>query len=385
MRHSAGGGLRARQAARHGLRDDHRPRHDRRRARDRRPAGRLHLRGADRGLQGRGPGRARPLPGHHARRPRLAPGSQRRRRGLRRVPARQLDRLRAGASLLRRGGSPHPAPPSPARAALPGVGDAQRLARQGAEHAGRHLHRDPRGNRRGRVGRSRGSGHRPHVHGDGAGVHPRRVSTAHPPRRGRRARRPGQRREVGALRDGPRGALARPRRGAERAGPQGGAHDDRAGDEPGRPARGRAGLRAGPRRRAGAAQRLAGERGPRPRRARAHRLHAGRRLQPRRPLPPRAAPPRAGAEPGGGADAGGGGRPGRLRRRGPGALRRLHPGRALRAGRRLPRAREAEAHPPRGRAAPGRAGRRRRGRHARCDPHARRAARPRRATASRSR
>ena len=62
VRHPSRRGLRAGQAARDGLRDDHRPRHDRRRARDRRPPGRVHLRGADRRLQGRATGRARPVP-----------------------------------------------------------------------------------------------------------------------------------------------------------------------------------------------------------------------------------------------------------------------------------------------------------------------------------
>ena len=61
VRDAAGGGLRARQAARHGLRDDHRPRHDRRRARDRRPPRRVRLRGADGLVQGRAAGRSRPL------------------------------------------------------------------------------------------------------------------------------------------------------------------------------------------------------------------------------------------------------------------------------------------------------------------------------------
>ena len=60
-------GLRARQAPRDGLRDDHRPRHDRRRADARAPARHVHLRGADRLVQGRAAGRARPLLRDHAR------------------------------------------------------------------------------------------------------------------------------------------------------------------------------------------------------------------------------------------------------------------------------------------------------------------------------
>ena len=39
------------------------------------------------------------------------------------------------------------APPAPPGAAVPDLGDAQRLARQGAESAGVRVHRDPRGNR----------------------------------------------------------------------------------------------------------------------------------------------------------------------------------------------------------------------------------------------
>ena len=216
VRHPSRRGLRAGQAPGHGLRDDHRPRHDRRRARDRRPPGRVHLGGADRRLQGRAPGRARALPRHHARRPRVAAGPQRRRRGLRRVPARQLDRLRAGPSVLRGGRAPHRAPPPPPRAAVPGVGDPQRVAGEGAEHARRHLHRDPRRDGSGRVGRPRGRGHRPHLHRDRTGLHSRRVSAPHPPRRGGRARRSGQRRQVGPLGDGAGRALAGPGRGRER-------------------------------------------------------------------------------------------------------------------------------------------------------------------------
>ena len=59
MRDPAARGLRARQAPRHGLRDDHRPRHDRRRAGARRPARHLHLRRADGELPRRAAGRAR--------------------------------------------------------------------------------------------------------------------------------------------------------------------------------------------------------------------------------------------------------------------------------------------------------------------------------------
>ena len=102
VRDAARGGLRAGQAAGHGLRDDHRPRHDRRRARDRRPPRRVRLGGADRALPRRAPGRARPLLRHHARGPRVAAGPQRRRGAVRRLHARARDRLRARPPLLHR-------------------------------------------------------------------------------------------------------------------------------------------------------------------------------------------------------------------------------------------------------------------------------------------
>ena len=102
VRHASGGGLRARQAARHGLRDDHRPRHDRRRACDRRSPRRVRLRGAHRPLPRRGAGGARALLRHHRRGPRMAAGAQRRRRAVRRLPARARDRVRARAPLLHR-------------------------------------------------------------------------------------------------------------------------------------------------------------------------------------------------------------------------------------------------------------------------------------------
>ncbi len=69
VRDPAGGGLRARQAARDGLRDDHRPRHDRRLPAARRPSRLLRLRGADRPLRRRAPGGSRPLLRDHSRGP----------------------------------------------------------------------------------------------------------------------------------------------------------------------------------------------------------------------------------------------------------------------------------------------------------------------------
>ena len=53
-------------------------------------------------------------------------------------------------------------------AAVPDLGDPQRLARQGAQPAGVRLHRDPRRHRHRRVRRSRRHRHRPHVHRDPA-------------------------------------------------------------------------------------------------------------------------------------------------------------------------------------------------------------------------
>src|SRR5579872_655045 len=70
-------GLRAGQAARHGLRHPHRPRHDHRRAGAGRPARHVHLRGADGQLPRRAPGGPRALLRDHRRRPRMAPGAQR--------------------------------------------------------------------------------------------------------------------------------------------------------------------------------------------------------------------------------------------------------------------------------------------------------------------
>ena len=137
VRDAAGGGLRAGQAARDGLRHDHRPRHDRRLPRAGRPSRLLRLRGADRPLRRRAPGGSRPLLRDHSRRPRVAAGTCRRCRGLRRIPARERDRLRARAPVLQRRRAADPAPPPPPRRALPGLGGPQRLARRGAEHARR--------------------------------------------------------------------------------------------------------------------------------------------------------------------------------------------------------------------------------------------------------
>ena len=111
------------------------------------------------------------------------------------------------------------APPAPPGAAVPDLGDAQRLAGQGAEPAGVRLHRDPRRHRDRRLRRSRRNRHRAHLHRDARGGDAARVPRPHPRRAGRCARRPGQRREVDARRDGARDPLARRRRGAGRPDP----------------------------------------------------------------------------------------------------------------------------------------------------------------------
>ncbi len=77
VRHAPRRGVRTGQAPRDGLRDDHRPRHDRGRADDRRSRRHVHLRGVDGLLQARAPGCPRPLLRDHPRRPRVAAGPQR--------------------------------------------------------------------------------------------------------------------------------------------------------------------------------------------------------------------------------------------------------------------------------------------------------------------
>ena len=124
--------------------------------------------------------------------------------------------------------------------------------------------------------------------------------------------------------------------------------------------RGAVGADLGPDDARGAAARLAGGHRPAPRRRRPARAAAARGLQPRRPLPPRPARARAQA-----------GRRGRRRprrhdqrrrprRRRGRPLRRLRGGHPVRAGGRLPRPREGQARPARGRPAARRAGGRRR-------------------------
>ena len=136
-----------------------------------------------------------------------------RRRGVRGVPSRQRDHGCTCAPLLRRrGAADRPSPPA-ARAAVPDLGDAQRLARQGAEPAGVRVHRDPRGHGDRRLRRPRRNRYRSHVHRNAARGDARRVSGAHPGGPRGRTRSAGQRREVDARRDGARDPRARPRRG----------------------------------------------------------------------------------------------------------------------------------------------------------------------------
>ena len=207
VRDAARGGLRAGQAAGDGLRDDHRSRHDRRRAADRRPPRRVRLGGADRLVPRRAAGRARALLRDHAGRPRLAAGAQRRRRGVRRVPARARDRLRAGASLLRGRGAAHAAPPPP-----PGA-SCSRSGRRATARARRELNMPAAIYIETHGGTGIGGSD------DHAGVDIGRTFTETPRaatpeeflahlREGqcRGPRRPGQRRQVGARGDGAGGA-----------------------------------------------------------------------------------------------------------------------------------------------------------------------------------
>ena len=206
VRDAAGGGLRAGQAARHGLRDHHRPRHDRRRAGDRRSGRRVHLRGAHRALSRRAAGRARALPRHHARRPRVAAGPRRRRRGGRRLPAQARDHVRARAPLLRRRGAADRPPPAPARRAVPDLGGPQRRPRPRAQPARRRSTSTPRRHGDRRLGRPRGGRHRAHLVRDAGGRDAGGVPRARPRRARRRVRRPGLGGQVGARGDGARRA-----------------------------------------------------------------------------------------------------------------------------------------------------------------------------------
>ena len=291
VRHAARGGLLARQAAGDGLRDHHRPRHDRRGGRDRVALRRrVRLRGADRLVPRRAAGGPRPRLRHHARRPRVAPGAPRRRRGRGRGAARPRDRVRARPPLLRGRRAADAAPPPAARPALPGLGDAQRRAGAGAERARRRLHRDARrdGDRGQR--RPRRRRRRPHVDRDAA----RRdvAGVPRPPPVGGGDGRGDQGSAakwthaamaiaVRTLGHGPAGRRegVRPRRRP--------AHG-REGDERGKLPRGRDRLRPEAGRRPQAAPRVARRPRPADERQRAARVDAVRRVLARRPLPRRA-------------------------------------------------------------------------------------------------
>ena len=233
VRHAAGGGLRPRQAPRDGLRDDHRPRHDRRRPGDRRPARRLRLRGADRAVPRRAAGRPHPLLRDHAGRPRVAAGARRRRRGRRRRTCTSSEITCALAHPFYAVEAPL-LPRHRRRLAqlFDDLGGPQRLARARAQPPGGDLRRDARRHRRRRLRRPRGRRHRPHLVGDARAPRRRREFLAHV-RAGRveRARRAGLGRQVGARRDGAGDPRARPRRRRRRARPGGRAADGRARDD----------------------------------------------------------------------------------------------------------------------------------------------------------
>ena len=183
MRDAAGGGLRAGQAAGHGLRDDHRPRHDRRRPGDRRPARRVRLGGADRAASAA------------SRRPCTSSASGSRRTttsGCRRTPATSRSSPSTCTSTRsparsRTRSTPSTAPLTPRHrrrlaAALPDLGGPQRLARARAQPAGRDLHRHARRHRHRRHRRPRRRRHRAHVDRDAGGRDARGVPRPRPRR-----------------------------------------------------------------------------------------------------------------------------------------------------------------------------------------------------------
>ena len=173
VRHATGGCPRTGDPPRDGLRDHHRPRHDRRRAADRRRPPGLPLGGADGFVQGRAAGGARPLLRHHSRRPRMAAGP------LADVEAcadylrerRSRARSRTRSTRWRR----RAAAPAPPGRAVRGLGDPQRLPCPRAERSRRDLRRDPRQDRDRRLRRPRRRRHRAHVHRGPRLRDPRRV------------------------------------------------------------------------------------------------------------------------------------------------------------------------------------------------------------------
>ncbi len=178
--------------------------------RDRRPPRRVRLRGADGALPRRAAGRARALLRDHPRGPRVAAGAQRRRRAVRRVHA------ASGRSCAR---SRTPTTPSRRRSA-PATAVAWRSCsasgRSATARAPRELNRPAATYVATRDGIGIGGSD------DHAGVDIGRTYTEAPPartpreflahvrsRRRARARRAGQRRQVGARGDRARGALVR--------------------------------------------------------------------------------------------------------------------------------------------------------------------------------
>ena len=276
------------------------------------------------------------------------------------------------ASLLRGRGAADGAPPPPPGTAVPDLGDAQRLARQGAQPAGVRLHRDPRRHRHRRLRRSRRNRHRPHVHRDPSRGHPAGVPGPRARRARRGPRRPGQGGQVDPRRDGAGDPQPRPRRGDERPDPAAVLQIVERVMREGDVRRGRTGTDLGPDdARALLRAWLASMEIDRPSTRRAARTAPGGRAQPSRPLPPRAAHPRAQAGPGRARDRGA--TPRRPLGTSAATPRRCsmpasrHPVRR-RGG--VPRAREVQADALGRRPAPGRARRRRAGRDARGHAHA---------------
>ena len=294
VRHRPCRGLRARQAPRDGLRDDHRSRHDRRRAVARPPARHVHLRGADRFLQGRAAGRARALLRHHAGRSRVAAGPQRRRRGVRGVPARARHHRSARAPLLRRRRAAHGAPP-----AAPG----RSCSRSGR----RATARAPRSSTCRRSSTSRPTGA---PRSAAPTTTPESTSAARSPRRPRATPRRSSSRTSAPGAPPPTASRAAPRSGPTRRWRSRSASLGD-GEAPARPdpatvlkivervmcegdaRHGSGAARPRAERCARAAARVAALDGPRRRRAQAAQPPPGRRAQPRRPRPPRAPRPRA--------------------------------------------------------------------------------------------
>ena len=223
------------QAPRDGLRDDHRPRHDRRRPGDRGPAGRVHLRGADGPLPRRAAGRARAVLRDHARRSRVAAGARGRRRGRRRLPARRTRspaRWRTRSTRSRRRCS---------RATGAGSRSSSTSGRSATARARRSSTTRPRSTSR-RTAASASAGSDDHAgvdigrtwSRDAVRARPGRVPRARPRRPRRGARRSGLGGQVGARGDGAGRPRARPRRLDGRAGPERGPADGRARDDGGR-------------------------------------------------------------------------------------------------------------------------------------------------------